>query len=433
MAGVASEATLFTGLPVQQPYINQAVKQTVQLPSRTFGRIKESTRKPINDKGYQFSLNTDSNPMIGGGMRAGDTMMVGGSDKYITLVIQSTVTNGARNWDGGALRQMADGKYYGMNQAEQAVKDANRFATEHNKDVCFSGKTKSRGVFTAIPVFSSPNSTATFLAAKGGSYYLKEMIGRSFQAHDPTTFLPHGGTTPFVLKSVPTPLTAVFVGDMTGGTAIAANDILVPTGTATGASSVNLGITSLEAMCPTTGDYFTGDVDNEEKIRATQYDVGGQEVTRAVLEYVDGLFQFKIPDMAAGTSGHTDIFSPTQEMKMYFQAEGPLRINSTDGSVNYDPKITFKGWNGRQYRTDVHILSTMWFVLYFPEIYRYVMREFGPWDYDGLQVRGIPANGSWRDAVGKQYIAVDNVACEDPRLNLQLINCATAGAALQTS
>lgn len=430
-----TEANAFTGMPVQQPYVSTAVKKTVQLPSRTFGRLKESTRKPINEKGYQFSINTKSNPQIGGGMKSGDTMMIGGSDAYIALVVQSTVTNGARAWEGGALRQMADGKYYGLNRAEQEVLDANRFAAEHNKDLCFSGITMSRGVVNGAPTYSAgPNeSTVTFLASKGGSYFLKEMEGRSFLFYHPTTFAAHGGTTAFVLKRVPTTLTAVFTGDVTGGTAIATNDICVPTGTALGASGLNLGISSLERMCPVTGDYFTADVDAEDKIRAIQFDVASQEVTRAVLEYVDGLFTFKIPEMAEGTSGHVDLFSPTQRMKILFQVEGPMRINTNNGQVAYNPKTTFVGWNGREYREDVHILATNWFVFYMKEAYRYVQKEFGPWDYDGLEVRSIPASGSWRDAVAKHYICVDQVAHEDPRCNIQLINCATAGAALQTS
>lgn len=433
---LGTEATVQAGLPVQAPYVSQAVKKTVQLPHRTFGRIKESSRRPINDKGYQFSINTKSNPQIGGGMRSGNTMLIGGSDAYITLVVQSTVTNGARAWDGGALRQMSDGKYYGLNRAEQDVLDADRFATEHNKDICFSGITKARGVYAAIPTYSAgPNeSTATFLAAKGGSYYLREMEGRSFVSHLPSgAFTAKGGTTPFVLKRVPTALTAVFTGDMTGGTAIAANDIIVPTGTAGGASSVNLGISSLERMTPVTGDYFTADVDTEDKVRGIQFDVAGQEVTRAVLEFVDGLFGFKIPGMTAGTKGHVDLFSPTQKIKMLFQAEGPLRINSNDGSVSYNPKIEYRGWNGRQYFEDVHILGDRWHIFYMPECYRYVQKEFGTWDYDGQEVRGIPDSGSWRDAIAKHYIAVDQVAHEDPRMNIMLINLATAGAPLQTS
>lgn len=430
-----TEATTQTGLPVQQPYVSMAVKKTVQLPHRTFGRIKESSRKPINDKGYQFSINTKSNPQIGGGMRSGNTMLIGGSDAYITLVVQSTVTNGARAWDGGALRQMSDGKYYGLNRGEQDVLDADRFATEHNKDICFSGITKSRGVMAAIPVFAAgPNeSTVTFLASKGGSYYLREMEGRSFLGHRPVTFVPVGGTTPFVLKRVPTPLTAVFAGDMTGGTAIAANDFLVPTGTAGGASSINLGITSLERMTPVTGDYFTANVDVEDKVRGIQHDVLGQEVTRAVLEFADGLFTFKIPGMTQGTRGHTDIYSPTQQIKMLFQAEGPLRIPTSTGAVAYNPKITYGGWNGRAHFEDVHLLGNVWHIFYMPECYRYVQREFGTWDYDGQEVRGIPDSGSWRDAIAKHYICVDQVAHEDPRMNIMLINCSTDGAPLQTS
>jgi hypothetical protein len=430
-----AEETAVTSYPVSEPYRSKLVKRTVQLTSRTFGRFKESTRRPINDKGYMFSLLTRSNPNIGGGMNSGDTMLIGGSDTYIQLLVGSVVTNGARAWGGGALRQQKDGNYYGLNRTEQDVLDADRFASEHNKDLCFSGITKSRGVVSGTPTYDAGTnlSTVTFLSPQGGSYYLREMEGRSFLFHHPTTFAAKGGTTPFVLHSVPTKTTAKFVGDVTGGTAIATNDIVVPTGTAGGASSVNKGIRNLEYMTPVTGDYFTADVDTQDKLRGIQYDLAGNEVTRAVLEYMDGLFSFNQPNNEMGTKGHTDLFSPTQRMKMLFQAEGAIRINSTDGSTTYNPKIEYRGWNGRPYFMDPHILDTNWFIFYFPEAYRYVQKEFGPWNYDGLTERAIPDSGSIRDALQKHYIAVDQVGHEDPRMNLMIINASTAGAALKTS
>ena len=431
-----TEETAPQSFPVSQPYISQLVRRTVQLPSRTFGRIKQSERKPINDKGYMFSILTESNPQIGGGMNSGDTMLVGGSDAYIQLVVGSVVTNGARAWGGGALRQQADGKYFGLNRAEQEVLDADRFATEQNKNLCYAGISYSRGVFTAIPVYDAGTglSTATFSAAQKGSYFLKEMKGRSFLAHHPTTFAAHGGTTPFVLNSVPTKTTATFVGDMTGGTGIANLDILVPTGTADGHSSVNKGIRNLEYMTPVTGDYFTADVDTQDKLRGIQYDLTGNEVTRAVLEYVDGLYSFNYPMDEEGTKNHTDLFSPTQRAKMLFQAEGPMRINTTTGGgFSYDPKTDFRGWGGREYKMDVHILDTNWFMVRFQDMYRGVQKEFGPWNYDGMDVRSIPASGSIRDAIQKHYLAVDAVWNEEPRHSIMLLNCATAGAPLATS
>lgn len=429
------EATAATTFPVSKPYISEFVKRTVQLPSRTFGRFKESKRKPINDKGYMFSLLTASNPQIDGGMNSGDTMLVGGSDTYVQLLVGSVVSNGARAWSGGALRQQMDGNYYGLNRAEQDVLDADRFATEHNKDLCYSGITKSRGVVSGTPTYDSGTglSTVTFLSTQKGSYFLKEMIGRSFLFHHPTTFAAHGGTTPFVLYSVPTKTTAKFVGDVTGGTAIATNDIVVPTGTAGGASSVNKGIRNLEYMTPVTGDYFNADVDTQDKLRGTQYDLSGNEVTRAILEYMDGLYAFNFPNDAMGTKNHTDIFSPTQRMKMLFQVDDIVRIQSTDGSVKYNPKTEFVGWNGRRYFMDVHVLDTNWFIFDFSEAYRYVQKEWGPWNYDGMTERAIPDSGSIRDALQKHWIAVDQVGHEDPRRNLMIINAATAGAATATS
>lgn len=430
------EQTSVSTFPVSQPYRSEMVKKTVQLPSRTFGRFfKESKRRPINDKGYMFSILTSSNPNVGGGMNSGDTMLVGGSDEYIQLLIGSVVTNGARAWGGGALRQQMDKNYYGLSKAEQDVLDADRFATEHNKDLCYSGITKSRGVVNGTPTYDSGTglSTVTFLAAQNGSYYLKEMRGRSFLFHHPTTFAAHGGTTPFVLHSVPTKLTARFVGDVTGGTAIATNDIIVPTGTAGGASSLNKGINNLEFMTPVTGDYYTADVDTQDKVRGLQYDLDGDEVTRAVLEYVDGLFEFNQPNNAVGTKNHVDLFAPTQKMKILFQTEGLIRINTTDGSAKYNPKTEFVGWNGRRYFTDPHILPTNWFIFDVADAYRYVQKEFGPWNYDGLNERAIPDSGSIRDALQKHYIAVDQVGHEDPRQNILLLNCATAGAATAIS
>lgn len=426
-----TEATNATTLPVSQPYRSTLVKRTVQLPSRVFGRFKESTRKPLNNKGYLFSLMERSNPQIGGGMNSGDTMLTGGSDEYITLLVGGVVTNGARAWNGGAVREMADGNYYGLSRSDQEIMDADRFATEQDKNLCFAGRTYARGVINGTPTYDSGSglSTVTFLSAQNGSYYLREMEGRKFLFHHPTTFAAHGGTTPFELKDCPTALTARFIGDVTGGTAIATNDIAVPIGTADNKSSVNKGINNLDYMTSNTGEYYSVKVDNHPKTKSIQYDLAGNEVTRAILEYMDGLYTLNYPADPVGTANHTDIFSPTQEMKMYFQAEGALRINSTSGMVNYDPKITFKGWMGRPKLITNHVLPSTWYINDLRDAFRGVQREFSSWDYDKQEYRAIPASGSIRDAIQKHWLAVDQVWHEDKRKNMAMYNCATAGAA----
>lgn len=430
-----AEATALNTAPVSRPYVSEYVNEAVQLPDKVFGMFKQSERKPMNRKGYQFSILVRSNPNIGGGMNSGDTMLAGAGDDYIQLCIGATVSNGARAKDGGNLREEMDAQYFGLTPTQQDVLDASRFATEQDKNVCFGGLTFSRGVITVIPTYSAPYSTVTFDAAQGGSYYLNEMEGRSFLVHDPTSFSAHGGTTPFVLYDIPTPTTARFIGDMTGGTAIAANDILVPTGTATGHSSVNKGIRNLMYMAGiATGDYFTASRDTQPKIRPIVKDLTGNEVTRAVLEFMDGLFTFKWPAIPEGTKNHVDLFSPSQRIKMLFQAEGPMRINTTDGGgINYSPKTEFRGWGQRRHEMDVYIPDSTWFIFLMTKGYRYVQKEFGPWNYDGQDWRAIPDTGSIRDAVQKHWIAVDAVGHEDCGKNLTMINCSTSGSTIKSS
>lgn len=429
MSGTMSTAT--TTLPVSQPYRRKAFKRTVQLFGGLYGMLKDSKREQLNNKGFLFSLMTKSNPQIGGGMNSGDIMLTGGSDEYITLLVGGVVINGARAHNGGAIREMNDGNYYGASRPEQDVFDMERFASEQNKNLCFSGRTYARGVFNVIPTYDAGanESTATFRPTKNGSYYLREMEGRKFLIHHPTTFAAHGGTTPFTLKRVVNATQAVFEGDMTGGTAIAQDDLLVPVGTADNKSSINKGINNLDYMSSITGEYYTANVANQQKLKSVQYDLTGFEVTRAVLEFMDGLFKLNYPAEKAGTKNHADITSPTQEAKMYFQAEGALRIQSTDGSVNYNPAIDYKGWRGRRHITDPFILPTDWFIWDLSEFYRYVQRDFGPWDYDNQEWRFIPGSGSIYDAIQKHWLGVEQVGHEDKRRNLKMANCATAGAA----
>lgn len=429
MSGTMS--TSATTLPVSAPYRSKAFKRTVQLFGGVYALLKESSRKPLNNKGFLFSLMIKSNPQIGGGMNSGDAMLTGGSDEYITLLVGGVVSNGARAHGGGALREMADGNYYGAQRPEQDVFDMERFVMEQNKNLCFAGRSHARGMFSVIPTYDAGanESTATFLSTKNGSYYLREMEGRKFLAHHPTTFVAKGGTTPFTLKRVTSATQAVFEGDMTGGTAIAVNDILVPVGTADNKSSVNKGINNLDHMNSITGEYYTANVANQAKLKSIQYDLTGFEVTRAVLEFMDSLYKLNYPADKAGTKNHTDITSPTQEAKMYFQAEGALRINSSDGSTNYNPAIDYKGWRGRKHITDPFILPTDWFIDDLSEMYRYVQREFAPWDYDNQEWRFIPSNGSILDAIQKHWLGVEQVGHEDKRKNMKMLNCATAGAA----
>lgn len=433
-----SEATTPDILAVIKPVLSPTLQRMVQTPGRAIARAKQTTRKAINDKGYRFSVQLGFNASHGG-MNRGGTMLVGNADRYIELCIGSVVSNGARAWDGGVLQHQSDPSYRGLSEAEQMMQDADVHAMEHDKNFCYGGSLYSRGVVTAVSYDSGTGlSTVTFDSANGGSYFLKgtesgsaSKINMQYFFHHPTTFALHGGTDPFPLVDVPTKTTARFKGDATGGTTVAALDIVVPAGTADKLSSIHKGIRNLEYFCGNSGDYFTGNRDVEDKLCGIRHDAAGDAIDRAMLEYMDSLYTFKWPQDEAGTSNHVDFISPTQRAKMLFKAEGPWRLND-ESYRNYDPKNDFRGWGGREYVIDVYILATNWYIMFLKELYHYEQRPWDTWDYDGLQRRAIPASGSIRDALQSHYLSVDQYGHEMPGKNLQIFSAQTTGAATST-
>jgi len=433
------EATVVDYLPVLTARMSNVIQKMVQIPTLVISRANQSERKPLNDKGYRFYALMGFNAAHGYGQR-GMTMIAGGHDRYIEFCVGSAVSNMARAWDGGAVTHQGDPTYKGLSEAEQMTMDAKVHAMEHEKNFCYGGVLCSRGVVSSISYDSGTDiSTVTFDSTEGGSYYLKgtesgaaDKVNMRYFFHHPTTFAEHGDNTdsPFPLIDVPSRTTARFKGDVSGGTTVAANDLIVPEG-ALNTTSINRGIRNLEYMTPVTGDYFTANVDAEPLLQAIQHNADGDPVDRAMLEYMDTLYSFKWPEDEAGTANHVDFISKTQSAKMLFQADGLWRLEGKDYR-EFDPKNKFVGWGRREWVPGVYIQDSNWFTTLTSKLYHYEQVPFDVWKLDGLDKRTIPDSGSIRDAVQRHYLGVDQYGHEWPGKNMLIYGAATSGAATKT-
>jgi hypothetical protein len=415
-------------MAVIQPHVSTARRHLKALPSKSISRIKQSGRKPVNAKGFRVPLYTRDNVQYGGAGE-GANLLTGGDYKTAELAIGTVNFNMALKLQGGAVRNMKDAKYSGMSLGDMMMRDNKKQLEQMNVNFCLGDGLFRRGTVSSFS-FSSPYTTVTFDSGSGGSYYIDE--GASYFIHHPTTYALHGGAAAFVCYDKPTATTARFVGDMTAATTIAANDILIPKGTADGESSLNRAVRGPSYFCAVTGDYFGLDKDVETRAQGIRHDAGDDFISPELLDAIEGLYQFKWgEDSGEVLARHTDFMSPTQD-KAYLLNVYPLLRLDQQTYKNADLKAGSQGHGGRQKVVDNHYQDDVWFTLLTESIFEYVLEDFDVWKLDGQEARTVYANSSITDVKQIHYFGSNQYGDEFPGKQIEIHNLGTAGLPTKT-
>lgn len=408
-------------LALIEPEYSQSVTDLCALPTTAISRIEKAETKRMNTKGYFERLHVAYNTAKGATNDRGN-FLAGGGDKYIEILIGAVFNHISGEMTGHYFRNLQAPKSIAENLSQKMLNDVKALNNEREMQFCLGDGLNSKGVVASIS-YVSPSTTVTF-ASPMGSFYIEE--GRSYYFHHPTTFLRHGhATNSFVCTSVPSATTAVFTGDLTGGTTVAAADIVCGQGSADGESTLNRAIRGPSYWCAKTGDYFGANRDVITKTQGNRYDFGGNMISHQGLEAMDKVYDYRWGTNPRGTLDHVDFWSPAN-VQGYLLPAYLLRRLNTDDYKNYDGKARMQGDGGRELVVSKYFIATSLYRLNVAFCNKYEIQPVQLWDLDDKKVRSLTANGGILDCVTWTHTVYDNFGCRNPGEQIEGFGLGTA-------
>jgi len=406
--------------------VNEKITELQAFPDHAVRLVKKGTPKATNPKGAREILKIGENTEIGaigeggtyppGGGRRAVEMLIG----YVPLSISGKVT-------GDRIAAAKDAIGAGGMIGGLMMDDYKSLRKQEDINFCLGDGLFRRGTVLSFSV--STNTTVTFESA-AGAYYI--VVGQFYFIHHPTTFALHGGGTAFQCLSK-TKTTAVFAGDMTVATTIAAGDYLVPraSGGASPESAVNRACRGFSYFAAASGDYYGVDKDNISEARGLRLNAGGDMISHPLMEQTNSLYSFRWGS-APVMSSQTDFTSPTQ-IEGYKLNGYPLRRVDGPSYKNYDGAIERVTDGNRMQVIDPFFADTVWYRVMMEYVSQYVFIEEGTWDLDGLEARAPQDTGGIVDALLYIIRKKNQFADINPGSLIEIFGLGTSGLVTKTT
>lgn len=413
-----SAETVREALPYLIPRINKAVVMTIELQDTNYSLHSKGTPKEMNSLGARqvFKLRINSNY---GNPGEGDYFREGGKHNSKQATIGFTRDGITHSVNDDYFDNVEGTDAIGGKLADLIKDNIAYMKKQRDVDFCHGTGLASRGKIASISV-SGGNTTATF-DSEEGTRLLDE--GEIYFAVTAAAGTVHGSTSGHKLLSITSTTVAVFEGDMSSGTTVAANDILVHKATADNENSWNRALYGYEYFFNDSGPYFGLDRDTESKLRGLRVNGGGFNVSFSLLEKGRTKWFYRWNQQMPNNL--IDATSPAQEAAYKLLGYSLRRVEGTASS--FDGAFTKVTDGNLTMHVNANIRPGNWFRYDPATIDRYEFKETGIWKRDGLTMRTVQGNGSNKAEVYWIINGKEQMFCNNPARGVWYYNLGTSG------
>lgn len=402
-------------LPYLIPKINRAIVQTVELEDHCYSMHAKGTPREINSLGARQTIQLRVNSNYGN-PGEGDYFREPGKQNAKQATISFTrdaITHGV---NGDYFENVEDRDAIGGKLAELMKQNISYIKKQRDIDFCHGD-----GKGTRATVLTADSATQATMTSEEGTRFLDE--GETYFFHHPTTGAIHGSTSGHVLTSITSTTVAVFVTDITSGTTVAANDLVVHKATADNESSFNRALYGYEHFFLDSGAYFGLDKDTEKNLRGLRVNASSALISLSLLEKTVTKWMYRWNGGAP--TGLIDVTSPAQISAYKLLGYNLRRL--TENTRTFNGAIEKVQDGDRTLYVDANIRPTNWF-RYDPKcIQRYEFKPTGIWDKDGLRMRAPQGNGTIQDQVFWVINGKEQMFCDNPARGVWLYGLSTTG------
>ena len=406
-------------LPYLIPRINKAIVQTVELEDHCYSMHAKGEAKDMNSLGARVVLKLQVNPFWGSSGE-GEAFREPGRHVAKQAVIGWTGANIAHGVSGSYFENVEGTDAIGGKLASLMKDNVLYHKKQMDIDFCLGTGTGHRGT-----VLTADSATQATFTSEFGTRLLKGTEGETYFFHHPTTGAIHGETDGHTLTSITSTTVAVFETDITSGTTVAANDIIVHKGSADGISSWNRAIFGYEHFFLDSADYFGLDKDTDTNLQGIRINGSSAMVSFSLLEKGITTWMYRWNNEAPSTL--IDVIPPAQSAAYKLLGYSLRRITGQDRK--FDGGITKVSDGDRDLYIDANIRPSNWFRYDRTTIERYEFKPFGIWDKDGLRMRTSYSNGSITDTVFWVMNGKEQMFCNNPARSIWTYSLGTTGVA----
>jgi hypothetical protein len=407
-----------TALPLLQLKINKAIVMTVELKDTLYSMHAKGTPKEMNSLGARAIFKLRVNPNSGN-QGEGDYFREPGKHNFKQAVIGFTRDNISHGANGDYLDNIENTDAIGGKLKELMADNVLYLKKQRDIDFCHGDGVGSRGLISSWSV-SGGNTTVTFDSAEGTRFLDEDEIYFVVLPADGTV---HGVTTGHRCLSITSSTVAVFVGDMTAGTTVAAADILVKKATADNETSWNRALYGYDYFFLDSGPYFGLSKDTDRRLRGLRVNGGGRNVSFSLLEKGRTKWFYRWNEEMPQSL--IDAVPPAQQAAYKLLGYSLRRIDG--GATSFDGALVKVTDGNLTMHIDANLLPTKWRRYDQSTIERYEFKPTGIWRRDGLTYRTVQGNNTNKDEIYWIIDGKEQMFCNNPARGIEYYNLGTAG------
>lgn len=401
-------------LPYLIPKLNRAVVMSVELKDSAYALHSKGTPKEMNSLGARQTIKLAVNSNYGN-KGEGDYFREGGKHNAKQAIIGFTRDSITHALNDDYFDNVEGTDAIGGKMADLMKDNIAYMKKQRDIDFCHGDGKGTRGTVSSV----SGTTIIIFTSEEGSRFTDKNEF---YFFHHPTTGAIHGSTSGHQVVSIDSTTQATFTGDLTSGTTVAANDLMVHKGTADNESSYNRALYGYEYFFLDSGAYFGLDKDTESLLRGLRVNAQNLNVSFSLLEKGITKWQYRWNEEPDGL---IDMVPPCQ-IASYKKLGYPIRRIGADDK-SFDGGITKVTDGQRTMYSDANIRPTNWFRYKQSCIQRYEFKATGVWTRDGNTYRTIYGNNSNKSEIYWIIDGKEQMFCDQPAHGIWYYNLGTSG------